>query len=392
MHVHHQPREIIPGPTQTAPPLSDREAQANAEVGVTDISRPLAWTLTLFLLAIIFAVPVVQLVHTRQPLEIGPLLGKTARVQLAGEGTLLARLRATNAGWLRDIKEYEDRLEEEALSSRAVRPTTQAVLTRWFGAGNEKVYVWRDGWLFYRPDVEFLTNPAKADPLPAIREFHRQLQARGIRLILLPVPAKPMIHPTRQDWPTIYRQLAQAGVEVFDALPLATEYLRTDTHWRPETMERVASALVERLRNLPAVDALDFTETTRVVTNVGDTAAMLELPFPPETVTIRQVRRNGKLWEPDESADVLLLGDSFANIYSFGEMKWGRGAGLAERLSFHLKRPVDALTRNDNGAHATRLMLAQQPERLTGKRVVIWQFAARELASGDWKLLPTLGP
>jgi alginate O-acetyltransferase complex protein AlgJ len=388
MHHRHQPHEVIPGPTRTAPPLSDREAQANAEVGITDISRPLARTLTVLLLVVVFAVPVVQLFKTRQPLEIGSMFWKTAREELAGSGTWLVRARATNAGWLRDIKDYEDRLETESIVAGLVRPPTQTALTRCLGAGNEKVYVGRDGWLFYRPDVEFLTNPPKADPLPAIREFHRQLQARGIRLILLPVPAKPMIHPTRQDWPPIYRQLERAGVEVFDALPLATEYLKTDTHWRPETMELVAVALAKRLRDLPAVDEPDFTETTRTVTNVGDTAVMLAVKFPAETVTLRQVRRDGKLWEADEAADVLLLGDSFANIYSFGEMKWGRGAGLAERLSFHLKRPVDALTRNDNGAHATRLMLAERPERLAGKKVVIWEFAARELASGDWKILP----
>ena len=32
-------------------------------------------------------------------------------------------------------------------------------------------------------------------------------------------------------------------------------------------------------------------------------------------------------------------------------------------------------------------MLAGDPARLTGKRVVIYQFAARELAFGDWRIL-----
>jgi alginate O-acetyltransferase complex protein AlgJ len=86
-----------------------------------------------------------------------------------------------------------------------------------------------------------------------------------------------------------------------------------------------------------------------------------------------------------------LLGDSFANIYSLAMMNWGCDAGLAEQLSFALNRSVDAILRNDNGACATREMLsrelAQGEDRLAGKKVVVWQFAARELAVGDWKLL-----
>jgi alginate O-acetyltransferase complex protein AlgJ len=64
---------------------------------------------------------------------------------------------------------------------------------------------------------------------------------------------------------------------------------------------------------------------------------------------------------------------------------------LAEQLSFALKRPVDTILRNDDGAYATRAMLSRElargEDRLAGKKVVVWQFAARELAVGDWKLL-----
>ena len=68
-------------------------------------------------------------------------------------------------------------------------------------------------------------------------------------------------------------------------------------------------------------------------------------------------------------------------------MGWGTSAGLAEQLSYALARPVDRLVQNDDAAFATRAMLAGDPARLTGKRVVIYQFAARELAFGDWRIL-----
>jgi alginate O-acetyltransferase complex protein AlgJ len=69
-------------------------------------------------------------------------------------------------------------------------------------------------------------------------------------------------------------------------------------------------------------------------------------------------------------------------------MGWGTSAGLVEQLSYALRRPVDRLAQNDDAAFATRAMLARDPGRLEGKRVVIYQFAARELASGDWAILP----
>ena len=85
---------------------------------------------------------------------------------------------------------------------------------------------------------------------------------------------------------------------------------------------------------------------------------------------------------------MLLLGDSFTNIYSLASMGWCDSAGLADQLSYSLGRPLDRIVQNDDGAFATRALLQRAgPERLAGKRVVVWQFAARELVSGDWKVI-----
>jgi alginate O-acetyltransferase complex protein AlgJ len=111
--------------------------------------------------------------------------------------------------------------------------------------------------------------------------------------------------------------------------------------------------------------------------------------FEPETVWLRRVLQpDGSPWRSSRDADVLLLGDSFSNIYSLESMAWGTSAGFAEHLSLALQRPVDRLVQNDEGAFATRAMVQRDPARLEGKRVVIYQFAVRELAQGDWKVLP----
>jgi alginate O-acetyltransferase complex protein AlgJ len=52
-----------------------------------------------------------------------------------------------------------------------------------------------------------------------------------------------------------------------------------------------------------------------------------------------------------------------------------------------LGRPVDRIIQDGSGAFATRELLQRDLSRLAGKRLVIYQFATRELMNGDWKLI-----
>ena len=82
-------------------------------------------------------------------------------------------------------------------------------------------------------------------------------------------------------------------------------------------------------------------------------------------------------------------------FFLLASLGWGDSAGLVEHLARVLDRPVDRIVQNDDGAYATRERLRQDmasgSDRLRGTRVVVLQFAARELATGDWKRieLPT---
>jgi alginate O-acetyltransferase complex protein AlgJ len=100
------------------------------------------------------------------------------------------------------------------------------------------------------------------------------------------------------------------------------------------------------------------------------------------------VQADGSPWRSSREADVLVLGDSFSNIYTLESLGWGTSAGFVEQLSYGLRRPVDRLVQNDQGAFATRAMLGRDSRRLDGKRVLVYQFAARELAFGDWQVIP----
>jgi alginate O-acetyltransferase complex protein AlgJ len=433
-----------------------REEIAKIEIGQTNVSSSVACGLTSFFLICIVAVSLIEIVVPKWLSAEG---GATVWARLAalpaqmstaveaevarGNTSLWKRVVAANRTAMSGMLDFENALEDESVLGRTLRPPAQLVLTRWLGAGNERVYVGRQGadgsrWLFYRPDLEYLTGRGflepdvirrriagasaltalpQPDPRPAILAFHRTLQARGITLIVMPTPVKPGVHPEmltasaqnqqgvvqNASYGALIEFLRASGVLVFDpsdalagARSGAPQYLATDTHWRPEAMELVAerlAAFVAQQAMLPETTSPDYRIEEVNVTNVGDTAVMLDLPsgqqvYPPERVLISRVVTGEGPWRSDRGADVLVLGDSFSNIYSLESMGWGNGAGFVEHLSYALRRPADRIVQNDDGAFATREMLHRAgTERLDGKRVVIWQFAARELASGDWKVI-----
>jgi hypothetical protein len=415
----------------------DRERIAQVEVGHTTISPALARLIVIVFLLLLAMLPFIELVRRPGAPGAQGAAGAPGAQGAAGAQGAWGALVQANRDLLARMSAFETALEDQSAVGQLLRPPAQRVLSGWFGAGNERVYVGRDGWLFYRPDVEYVTGrgfldareherriagaseyevPPQPDPRPAMLQFARDLDARGITLVIVPTPVKPTIHPDRlagaveggvvhnASYRALLDELRQRGVLVFDPAEEITRtprdatpaYLATDTHWRPETMQRVADALavfVQQHAALPALPPAGYTVERREARQTGDTAAMLDLPegqtlYPPERVSLRFiVDREGNPWRSSRDADVLLLGDSFTNIYSLATMGWGEAAGLGEQLSFALQRPVDRLIQNDQGAHATRALLANDPGRLAGTRVVIWQFAARELAFGDWKII-----
>jgi len=256
------------------------------------------------------------------------------------------------------------------------------------------------------------------DPRPAIISFKDQLAERGIELLVVPTPVKPTIHPEmlspgmeavkeplrNQSFDSMVSDLEEAGVHIYDPADLlkrlsdeAPQFLATDTHWTPTAMEAVAKSLADKVGPLLEVEGekTSWEIHQESHTQFGDIATMLDMPdwqqsIDEETVATNKVLDSkGGNWKPAKNAQLLLLGDSFTNIYSLPGMGWGESAGFAEQLSYRLGLPINRLSRNDAGAHASRHLLQQalvkDPHFLDGTKVVVWQFAERELAVGDWK-------
>ena len=427
--------------------VEGREAQAAREVGQTEVSRTVA-----ALLAGAFAVAVGGLGAMELIRDVGgtgsPWADLGRAPARAGRAANDAGLVAGNRAMLEAMSGFEDRLEERSAVSERVLPAVQGFLTETLEAGNEQVVVGRRGWLYFRPAVDHLTGPPfldparlerraeggeswqprpEPDPVRALADFHAQLAYRGVGLVVVVTPVKAALHPEglapaladaslpleNPSLAPFIARLQELEIPAFDPgdrLAAARaergwpQFLRSDTHWTAQAVETTAEGLAAFLRRharLPERSPVAFTRDHAWVEGRGDIAALLKLDdpdalFPPERVPVQPVRGpGGEPWRPDPEADVLVLGDSFTNVYSQAELGWGEGAGLAEQLAYFLQRPVDRIAVNAGGPSAARermaSALASGDDRLAGKRLVVYQVTARELSAGDWRLVNVLG-
>ena len=399
----------------------------------TEVPRPLAILFSVVFCAGLVVVPLIDglLGSWREP--FGQAQAGIARVISPfskSPATWSAVVEANNAS-LGAIESFETSLEEASAIAGFLRPSVLDALLRWGGAGSEEAYVGHDGWLFYRPDVDALVfgrtgeNPA----VEGVADFAAQLAARGIRLVVVPVPGKATIQPEQLAWPTTFFERPPASPAVSGlAAGLSTtvvedhesgsaltpiivdttthlwsrrnetgedQFLQTDSHWTPAAMRAVAGLAADAVENAGVAGVPEqFSTEGNTVAAVGDTALMHDLPrasplLRPQSVEIATVLgADGKEWRADRASPVLVLGDSYTNIYSSEDLGWGKSSGFAEHLSLSLGYRVDKLARNDSGARSAREMLAVEDARhpgwLDGKKFVVWVMAAREFARGDW--------
>jgi alginate O-acetyltransferase complex protein AlgJ len=428
------------------------EEDSLADLAATEVGPRTARVMTWLFVALVVGVPLLQAgvevgrKQVPQVLDVFRPLRDAAARAAAGQGRA-AWSSARPVLSAQYLHTYEDDLQRASVLRRFVQPRLQSLLSAAGGFGNNDCVVGRQGWLFYQPGIDYVDGPdvltgsflrsrakkladrqgdadPQPDPRPAILRLQDDCRTAGVHLVLVPTPDKAMLQPAqltrrfRGDGPLaapnnrgfgrLLTELRDYGVDVFDPAPasvLAAEerYLAQDTHWTPAYMEEVARNLAAHVRErvaLPPPPKVWLPVVVeKQVSRLGDLVDMLRLPpgqsaFAPQAVTVRQVvdATADRLWQPDPDGDVLVLGDSFTNIYSDGEgrqgLGWGRSAGFAAQLAVALERPVDVIARNGAGATQTRAELARRPDPLGGKRVLVWQFAERELASADWKPIP----
>ena len=236
---------------------------------------------------------------------------------------------------------------------------------------------------------------------------------------------------------TAFRDARQATPPSQDS----TLYLARDTHWTPKGAAIAADTVAEKLRQLGWTPEHPYEYTTQPteVQRFGDIVEMTGIPglresTQPEPVTCMQVLdpfhggplvtppgdrpgtyMNRHLIDTPMEASFLLIGDSFCRIYqcteppSLGEVTkepssadsdpqaatetngsqptgtkrlLPGSAGFPSLLAAALKAPVDYIVSDGGAATEVRERLSVTPEILDNKKVLIWEFTERDIASG----------
>jgi hypothetical protein len=253
------------------------------------------------------------------------------------------------------------------------------------------------------------------DVIEVFVDLRDQLRKRDIHFLVLPAPCKPSVYPEKL-WPGYPRQagpavnadyakwiqrLTDAGVEVLDTNELlwkakersnAPLFLEYDTHWAPEAVALTADELADRLRPmLGSYNCQTYeVETSTIGGAGGDLIEMLELGdessmFPSVNHVFSRVLKDGQELHAGDETPVLLLGDSFTEIYDQDEPI--TGAGLAQQLMLRLGVGVQTVVVNQEayaaGIGDPRVFVAKRPSVMDYKKVVIWEFASRILRAPD---------
>ena len=329
------------------------------------------------------------------------------------------------------LRDWLALLEKKAKSLpilEAWRKADQARMSRFLGEGNPRVFAGEKGWLYYRSDLEaaygkgpYYLEPSSVarerfdqkwqSPIPVVKAFAAELAKREIKLILVPVPTKPMVcreglglpsdGTTLPEFAKVTADLAASDIEVLDLFPLIasrspdeSRFLKQDTHWTPEVMEAVAREVAGRI-NPAGADPLPLEMRLEMIAreSAGDLAGMLDLGnnqklFPPERVSLHRVLNveTGAPLSSDPGSEVVVLGDSFVNIFEDPSLGFGEageasiGAGFSSHLAALIGRTVHTIAINGGGATGVREAFAGLPaEQLKEKKTVVWLLSSRDL-------------
>ena len=292
-----------------------------------------------------------------------------------------------------------------------------------------------DGWLFLSSEIRFLSvgqfwgdeaakvsrahKAESSDAMPAIVDFHEQLEKRGIDLILLPVPPKAAIYPEKflsdvdlrgeAAMPFLvrfYGELRNRGIDVVDLTPALLQnrtsehgsvFCKTDSHWSGFGCVLAAQAIADKLRQkFTAQTRKNYAPEWKETEIKGDLVDLLGSKTKknePEKITVRAIseKDTGAAVTPDPNSPLLILGDSHTLVYhEFHAEK----AGLIDQLAHELGFAPDLIGTRGSGATAVRISLyrhvRKNPDYLSKKKVIVWCFAAREFTESDqgWEKEP----
>ena len=263
----------------------------------------------------------------------------------------------------------------------------------------------------------------QTDPVPSMVALKDLLAAKGIDLIVVPIPAKASIYPDKLDasfgpgdpyplTPFLERMTA-AGLHVIDLEPTMRQlreaepenklWCEQDAHYTPLACEIVAGLVKEELAKgewFAAHPKEQFARTEPTPLEiVGDQVkgSEWEGQVPKETLSVRYAGRDkdGRIEpvDPDAASPILLLGDSHTLVFQEGANggMHCQGAGLLDQLAYETGIVPDLVGVRGSGLVQARKQLYRTAAPVEGywenKKAVVWVFSVREFTQSFDKIM-----
>ena len=254
----------------------------------------------------------------------------------------------------------------------------------------------------------------RSNPIPSMLEFDQLLGAKGVELLVVPIPAKASIYPEKfssrfepGEAPSLspfLEILRQSGLKVLDLEPVFLSERRhgsseklwcaQDAHFSPMACVKIAKLIAETLEkefSVPRKQKSGIQRSQpRSISIRGDLVAhsAWEKNTEKEFLPAQFVGNPGPL-QSDVNSPVLLLGDSHTLVFSDRESFHCEGAGLFDHLSAEMGRALDLEGNAGSGLVTSRMSLFRKAVAHPGywqkKRAVVWVFTAREFTQSSDK-------
>lgn len=301
---------------------------------------------------------------------------------------------------------YKNELPHRAASVGLFGNARYALL----GAGRKGVIVGQDGWFFTAEEFKTVSTKDIDDAADRVASIKRDLETRGIRLVLAPLPAKSDLYA--EEVPSFVRSsamadaysafsaaLEQRGIAVADtraamltAKPFGEVFLKSDTHWSPAGAKAAAEAIQSSLQKngvtLPSQELTAQWQTpvslwgdlTKFVTSpdYAPTVGLSEESVPIYRTAVNADASGADIFGDDASVPVMLVGTS----YSANE-NWS----FADFLRQSLRADVVNVAKEGLGPGVPMMdLLAGSALDETAPTVVVWEFPVRYLGTKTlWK-------
>ncbi len=263
----------------------------------------------------------------------------------------------------------------------------------------------------------------KTDPSSHIVIFNDLLKAKGVRLIMVPIPAKAAIYPDKlaakfaPGSPLVLKgyldELRGKGVEVLDIEPVLNAhraktggegadklYCEQDSHFAPLTSEIIAGLIKQEVADekwFKDQPKETFKRSAKETLSIrGDQAGGASPAAKAELLTLTYAGKEvgGKIEAvpADKDSPVLLLGDSHTMVFTDGADMHCRSAGLQDQLQYDLGFAIDRVSNKGSGIMQARknlvlMRVRNEPGFWEKKKLVIWAFSAREFTQSSDRMI-----